>query len=140
MVKCVTGCAKCCLRCVEKICDYLNTSAYAMMAISGQSFCTSGWNGFLLNLKHCAKFGWSQSIAMMFIFVGKMGIVMFNLFSLYIIMTKVTKDVEVTDYTGPMLVVGITSYISATVFLGMFDEAVLALMMSYAVDLDIGDG
>lgn len=35
MVKIITGCAKCCLKCIEKICDYLNTSAYAMMAISG---------------------------------------------------------------------------------------------------------
>lgn len=77
----------------------------------------------------------------MFIFVGKMGIVMVNLITLYGIMKYVTKDTEeVESIVSPMIVVGVISYINASIFLGLFDEAVLSLMMSYAVDLDIGGG
>lgn len=49
-------CATCCLKCIEDIIEYINTIAYANMAVSGDSFCTSAWNGFILNLKHMAKF------------------------------------------------------------------------------------
>jgi choline transporter-like protein 2/4/5 len=38
-VKLVVCCANCCLKCIEKICDYINKSAYAYMAVSGQGFC-----------------------------------------------------------------------------------------------------
>jgi hypothetical protein len=49
-------CAQCCLTCLEDIIGYNNTIAYANMAVSGDSFCTSAWNGFIINLKHLVKF------------------------------------------------------------------------------------
>ena len=47
-VKAIVCCANCLLKCIEKICDYINKSAYAYMAVSGQGFCQSAWNAFLL--------------------------------------------------------------------------------------------
>lgn len=44
----IVRCAACCLACIEKICDYLNESAYAYQAVTGDSFCNSAWNMFLL--------------------------------------------------------------------------------------------
>lgn len=38
-VKCLICCAECCMKCLEKIVDYITKSAYAYMAVSGQSFC-----------------------------------------------------------------------------------------------------
>lgn len=93
-VLCITRCANCLLACLEKICDYINTAAYAMVAVSGQNFCISGWNGFLLNLKHCAKFGWSQYLASLFIHIGRISITIINCFALIFIMKYVTKDYE----------------------------------------------
>lgn len=52
VVKGIIACGNCCLGCIEKICDYLNNLAFAYMAVSGENFCKSAWNGFLLNLKH----------------------------------------------------------------------------------------
>ena len=46
----------CCIKCIEDIVSYINKNAYAYMAISGENYCTSAWNGFLNNLKHAAKF------------------------------------------------------------------------------------
>ena len=48
VVKCVIACGACCLKCIETVLDYLNKSAFAYMAVTGDSFCTSAWNGFLL--------------------------------------------------------------------------------------------
>jgi len=48
--------AQCLMGCLESIVEHLTKLSYAYMAVSGDSFCTSAWNGFLLNLKHLAKF------------------------------------------------------------------------------------
>merc|ERR1712178_18900 len=53
----IVGCLlKCCVGCLESLIEYLNTTAYAFMAISGDPYCKSAWSGFLLNLKHLVKF------------------------------------------------------------------------------------
>lgn len=138
VVKAVICVADCMLKCIEKICDYIQKSAYAYMAVSGDSFCTSAWNGFLLQLKHALKFSWANFLASMFILIGKIAIVVINCFSLYMIMKNVTGDTEeVSSIISPVLVVGIVSYISASIFLGLFDEAVLAMMNCLAIDTDL---
>lgn len=140
-VKALIACGDCILRCIEKICDYINSAALAYMAISGDSFCTSAWNGFLLNVKHLLKFSFSNFIAKIFTLLGKIGIVVANLFSLNLIMKYVTKDTdEISSVLGPMILVGVVSFFTASIFLGLFDTAVMSLMTSLAVDLDLHNG
>lgn len=126
------------LKCLEKICDYINKSAYAYMAVSGDNFCSSAWNGFLLNVKHTLKFGWANFLANMFIWIGKIAIVVLNVFSCYMIMKYITKDLgEISSPISPLAVVGVVTYISASIFLGLFDEAVLSMMTCLAIDIDL---
>jgi hypothetical protein len=111
------------------------------MAISGDSFCSSAWNGFLLNVKHMLKFGFANFIAKIFTLLGKIGIVVGNLFSLYFLMDKVFEDTkEISSLLGPMVLVGIITFFTASIFLELFDTAVMSLMTSLAVDLDAHDG
>lgn len=140
-VKCLVKCADCILGCIEKICDYLNEAAYCYMAVTGDSFLMSAWNGFLLNLKHGLKFTFANMIAKVFIFIGKVGIVVGNCFSLWIIMSKVTgDDKEVSSPYGPIILVGFVTYLAASLFLSLFEEAVMALLTSLCVDLDVNNG
>ena len=85
-VKIIVKCGECLLKCFEEICDYINKCAYSYMAISGESFCSSALNGFLLNVKHALKFSWAKTLAELFILLGKVGIVALNCFSCYMIM------------------------------------------------------
>ena len=48
LVQVLVKCALCYLDLLEKITDYINESAYAYMAVSGESFCTAAWHAFLL--------------------------------------------------------------------------------------------
>ena len=137
-VKIIIAIGDCVLRCVEKVCDYLNTAAFAYMAISGDSFCSSAWNGFLLNVKYMLKFTFANLIAKIFTFLGKVGIVVGNLFSCYFIMKYITKDLEeISSIIGPLAIVGFVSFLTASIFLGLFDTAVMALMTCLAVDIDV---
>lgn len=139
VVKVVIRIATCCITCLEKICDYINKSAYSYMAVSGDGFCKSAWNGFLLNMKHAMKFAFANFLAQCFILLGKLGIVVINLMFLYGLMS-VRGDLEEVGGYGwmvPAFVVGAITYICASVFLGLFDETVLALVTSLCVDIDL---
>jgi len=129
--------AECILACIEKICDYINDSAYAYMAVTGDNFCSSAWGGFLLNLKHMLKFSFANMIAKVFILLGKVAITAINMFSLYEVM-KYREDVEeVSSLAAPMILVGTITFMNASIFLGLFDTAVMALMTCLAIDMDM---
>ena len=137
----IVACGACILKCIEKICDYLNSAAFCYMAVTGDSFCTSAWNGFLLNVKHTLKFSFANFIAKVFMLLGKIAIVVGNCFSLYFIMSVITKDTsEVSSLTGPMVAVGLVTFLTASIFLGLFDTAVMAMMTCLAVDMDLHGG
>lgn len=92
-VKCFVACGTCILNCIERICDYINEAAYCYQAVSGDSFISSAWNGFLLNLKHGLKFGFAKFMAKIFILKGKVSIVVASCFTLYWLMMA-RKDLE----------------------------------------------
>jgi hypothetical protein len=126
------------LKCLEEWCEYINNTAFAFMAITGDSFCQSALNGFLLNVKHGVKFATANFLAQMFILLGKIGVTVINCFSLYLIMKYITKDTdEVSSITGPVSIVALASYMTASIFLGLFDESVLAMLNCLCVDIDL---
>lgn len=139
-VKLMVKVAECVLACIEKICDYINESAYAYMAVTGENFCSSAWNGFLLNIKHILKFSFANMIAKVFILLGKVAITAGNMVSLYNIMKYRNDLEEVSSLLAPMVLVGVISFMTASIFLGLFDTAVMALMTCLAIDMDMNDG
>ena len=140
-MKLIIAIADCIMRCIEKVVDYINESAFAYMAVSGDGFCSSAWSGFLLNIKHLMKFSFANGIAKVFMFLGKAAITVGNCFSLYFIMKNITHDTEeVSSLLGPIIVVAAVTYVTASIFLGLFDTAVLALMTCLAIDMDMNDG
>jgi len=141
-VKTAVKCAHCVLACLEKVCDYINKNAFSYMAASGQNFCSSAWNGFLLNIKHLAKFTFAKMIAIVFILLGKLSIVAVNVFTFDLLCTHVTPQVrdEVGSLLPAMVVVGLITYFITNIFLGMFSTVVGSLLVSLAIDLDMNNG
>ena len=138
-VKIIVKIGECCLKCIEKIVDYINTMAYGYIAVSGDSFCTSAWNGFLLNLKFGLEFAWANFIAATFILLGKIGLTVLNIFIAHQFM-KMNGDLdEVTSPAGPLAIVGLVTFAAANIFLSLFDEAVLAMLVCLCVDKEIND-
>lgn len=138
-IKIIVCVGQCILKCIEKIVDYINEAAFAYICVTGDNFCMGAWNGFLLNVKHCLKFSFANGLAKVFILLGKVALTVGNCFSLLFIIKHVTKS-QVTGTTGPIVVVAIVSFFTASLFLGIFETAVMALMTCYSVDLDLHDG
>lgn len=57
------------------------------------------------------------------------------------IMKYITKDMdEISSLWGPVGIVAISSYLTASIFLGLFDTSVNALMTCLAIDMDHHNG
>ena len=140
IAKCFIACGDCILRCFEKIVDYINNSAYAYMSITGESFCTSAMDGFLLNMKHAGAFGSAKYFATALIFLGKFGVTALNCFTAYALLNVMSVDDNIGGKNAPIVFVGLITYLTCEVWLTLFDQAILGIMMSYAVDYDINDG
>lgn len=110
------------------------------MAVTGDHFLSSAWSGFLLNLKHGLKFAFANNIAKVFIFIGKIGIVVANCFTCYFLM-KFRNDLgEVNCKWVPIGVVGVVTYMAASLFLSLFEEAIMSLLTCLCFDLDANGG
>ncbi len=134
-------CATCILECLEKICDMINTQAFCYIAVSGGSFCIGAWEGFLLSIKHLLKFAFAKFLAVVFIFLGKVALTVGNCISLVMIMKYITLDTEeVSSLWGPVAIVAVSSYLTASIFLGLFDTSVNAMMTCLAIDMDHHNG
>lgn len=135
-IKIIVACGECILKCIEKIVDYLNSAAFAYMAVTGDNFCTSAWNGFLLNIKYCLEFTFANTLAKVFILLGKVALTIGNCFSFLYILKHVTHS-QLHSVAGPVVIVGIISFFTASLFLGIFETAVMSLMTCLSVDCNL---
>lgn len=117
--KAIACLAKCLMSCLEAIIEHLSKLAYAYMAVSGDSFCSSAWNGFILNLKHLAKFVFALNIAGLFIFMGVLTITCANTGIGYLLTTYAIGDVkEVSNVVPSLISFAFVSFLVAIIFLG----------------------
>lgn len=55
-IKLCVCCANCCIYMLENFVDHISINAFAYMVNTGENFCSSAYNGFLLNIKHGINF------------------------------------------------------------------------------------
>ena len=91
-------------------------------------------------MKHGLKFAFANLIANVFVFIGKVGIVVTNCYCLYFLMQYRHDIDEVNSIWGPILVVAVVSYLAASLFLSLFDQAIMALLTCLCFDLDANGG
>merc|ERR1711998_804349 len=84
------------------------------------------------------KFYFATYIASGFIMLGMIGVVAGNMGLCWLMISMVfkTQD-EMTSIWSPIILIGIVTFIVVGVFLGSFDDAVLATLMSLAVDIEV---
>lgn len=132
----------CCLHCIEALIEHLTTLSYAMISISGDQYCASAWNGFILNLKHCVKFYMAITIGKMFVFMGCVGVVAANAGSCLLLLNYAFQAdaSQVAFIYGPVIVVAVMTLMITFVFLAPFNDAVVAILLCFAVDCELNNG
>jgi len=96
---------------------------------------------FLLQLKEMSQFAFANTIAKVFILFGKIAIMGTNMLSCYAIMKFIFKNIDghdaVSSMLSPILCVAVVSYVTASLFLGVLETAVLSLLTSLSIDVNV---
>jgi hypothetical protein len=92
-------------------------------------------------MKHGAKFAFANYLASAFIFLGKIGLTVLNVFLTSLLMKTLAGSAStVVSPYGPLIMVGVFTYLIVSRLLGLFDESVLAMLMCIAADMDLNNG
>uniref|UniRef100_A0A7S3I6Z9 Choline transporter-like protein n=1 Tax=Favella ehrenbergii TaxID=182087 RepID=A0A7S3I6Z9_9SPIT len=132
--KCLVSCCRCCLACFDRFIRYLNRNAYIYAALSGEGFCTSAINSFILILKNAAKFGFVEGIAGCFMFIAKFFISTATTLVSFFIMRCMVK---VSSPYAPLLIIFIFSYIVSSIFIEIFDTGANTILQCYILDREV---
>lgn len=138
----VTKIIICCIRkllnVIEEIIDMLSKASYSYMSISGESYCQSGKNGFLLYLKHlfslAAVFFVTNSIQ----FIGACTCTAVAVCGSQIIAGIILGNSSAT-FVCVFLVFFLANFTSNQ-FLEVFESAVYQMLLCFAFDKDLHMG
>ena len=133
--KCLISCIRCCLACFDRLIRYINRNAYIYCALTGESFCSSALNSFILILKNSAKFGFVDGIAGCFMFIAKFFISIVTVLISNFVMRAM---VEVSSPYAPLLAIFLISYMIATIFIEIFDTGANTILQCYLLDREVG--
>ena len=132
--KCVFSCVRCCLDCFDRFVRYINRNAYIYMALSGEGFCSSALNSFILILKNHAKFAFVDGIADMFMFLAKFFISSVTTALSWLLLGAMT---EVNSPFFPLFMIFLLSYMIASIFIAIFDISANTILQCYLMDKEV---
>eukprot|EP00727_Mastigamoeba_balamuthi_P003784 m51a1_g13402 putative gcn20-type atp-binding cassette protein (2078) ;mRNA; f:15730-23292 len=136
IVKWVLRGLQCCFWCIEKIVKFINRHAYIMIAIKGDGFCRSAARAFTLLLSNVLRVGVVNSISTFLLFIFRIMIVSVTC----LIAALVLQDQGLHFWIVPVLVIGVGSWVVASVFASIYHMAIDTILLSFCEDSDRNNG
>ena len=136
--RCIAACA-CCLACFERFLRTLSRYAYAQVVISGRPFCPSAFEAFRTLTANIAGAAALHLIGSSFILLGKLFVAAAcAAIGWLILVTNETYAVELYSIYTPVVVIGIASFMVASLFFGVYSMAVDTLFLCACADKERG--
>jgi len=140
----------CCLWILEKIIKFINKNAYIMIAITGHNFCISAQKAFKLIINNVLRVGAVNFISTFVLLLGKILVTVLSAVICYVIIDvyndympedKVTDAWPKIDYPiVPSLVVGVLSFLIATIFMDVYETTIDTILLCYCYDCEVNAG
>lgn len=140
LVKAIMCCCKCFFWCLEKFLKFLNKNAYIMCAIHGRNFCMSAKDAFNLLMRNFLRVIALDKVTDFLFFLSKVLISVGMGFITYIFYDRGYNASLVQYKMVPMILVGLGTYLIATVFFNVYSMAVDTLFLCFLEDSERNDG
>jgi hypothetical protein len=127
-LKCIGSYISCCLECFKRMIEFLSRNAYIITAVKGKNFCSAAWEAFnfiMDNLTQITAVNWISAYLML---LGKVFVCAGTVIIAYIL--AVTDD-DVSSVIMLLVVVGLISYLIASMFLGVFETAIDTILLCF---------
>lgn len=129
VARCVLACTRCCLDCFHRFIKFVNENAYIQVALTGENFCSSAMQAFVLALKNAGSFFITNGIGNLIYFLGKACISIVNTTIGYLLISCVPTFEEEIDEPLPFLgMIFLMSYMMATTFMEVYGGVSLAIL------------
>ena len=139
--RCIICCCQCCMECVARTMEFINRHAYVQIALKGDSFCVSAFEGFAIIVKNLGRFSALTLIGGFFNLIGVIFIGAASGMVGYLVITEV--DYFADKLNSPVLptfVMTMLGFIVGASCMSVFGTSSDALMHSFLMDEEINKG
>lgn len=136
----ILRCASCYLACFERFLRFLTQNAYIMIAITGNTFCTSAHEAFTLITRSAAQYAITHGTTKLFFNLGRIIIICVGCLIGYVLITEV-QPYRSNIYSPVFLTVifALICYPIASAFMCLFEMGANTILMCYCLELDLLD-
>ena len=139
--KCIFCCVQCCLGCCNKIMEFINKHAYIQIALKGDNFCVSAFEGFGLIIRNLGRFSMLALIGGIFSLIGTLFITVGSCIIGYFLITQVDYfSDELNSCVLPVCAFGIVGFVMGRVTMSIFSVSGDALIHSFLLDEELNKG
>ena len=139
--KCIFCVIQCCLGCCNKFMEYVNKHAFIQIALKGDSFCTSAFEGFGLIIRNLGRFSVLTLVSGIFSLVGTLFITVASCIIGYFLITNVdTFSDELNSCVLPVVAFGLIGFVMGRVTMTIFSVSGDALIHSFLLDEELNKG
>ncbi|XP_046423032.1 choline transporter-like 2 isoform X1 [Neodiprion fabricii] len=137
VVRFLVKCMKCCFWLLEKFLKFINRNAYIMCAVHGKGFCASAKSAFNLLMRNILRVFVLDKITDLLLLIGKVLVTGGMAWGTW----WYTKNyLVVTYWYVPVVLVGVGTYLVASVFFSVYSTAVDTLFLCFLEDCERNDG
>ena len=139
--KCIFCVIQCCLGCCNKFMEYVNKHAFIQIALKGDSFCTSAFEGFGLIIRNLGRFSVLALVSGIFSLVGTLFITVASCIIGYFLITNVdTFSDQLNSCVLPVVAFGLIGFVMGRVTMTIFSVSGDALIHSFLLDEELNKG
>ncbi|CAF4856483.1 unnamed protein product [Rotaria sp. Silwood1] len=138
--KCCLTLIKGCLNCIRCCFQFFSRYTYIMTAISGKWFCSSSLTATRLLLKNCLRIFVLDRVCAILLYIGRITITIGSCVFTAYILDKIETNINLHFSWFPILIIGISIYISSAIFLNVYSLATSTLFFCVLYDLEISNG
>jgi len=122
-----------CVKCFERIMEYISKCAYIVIACKGNMFCTAAWESFKFLWNHLGQHAVVNWISAFLLGLGKIFVVA-SVLSVTFLMAGMNPNIS-SPYIL-LLVCLIVAYLVASLFLGVVDTGIDTILVCFCWELD----
>ncbi|CAF1136138.1 unnamed protein product [Adineta steineri] len=135
---------KCCLKiikgslnCIRCCFQFFSRYTYIMTAVSGKWFCSSAFTATKLLLENCLRVFILDRVCAILLYIGRITITIGSCVFTAYILDNIGLNITLHFSWFPVLIIGISVYISSAIFLNVYATATSTLFFCVIYDLEV---
>ncbi|KAH8616653.1 putative Plasma membrane choline transporter [Trypanosoma vivax] len=139
LIRCLACYLKCLLSFAECVLETVNRNAYVMMCLTSHGFCISAYKSVSLFSDHFCHFTFLHWMIDILMLTGKFFIIIVSCIMAFFLCREESVAPGVESGWGPIIVVGLMSFLTSSVFFSLYESCSVTLLVCYCHDRSVNE-